>query len=273
MRKKVCSKETIKMKIKSPKVVGVRSQHAVDETNEAFKMFRFVSTTAEAPELEVRGPRAPLASKATSRTENKNENKAPPKIKETTFENSEGKETFDEEPTMMECQVKTQDAKPLGKDVEMEEDVKNLSKRAESRAEQLAVANAVDSVKSELEQTGAVNTTLREGRFKKIVAPVKKEDSNESFKKEIKARIPNQRAEEGRGQEMPSYMIKQLITSPSNKADDANPRALRKNTGEPREKLFVFAIFQRFITLFGISAFPCAFTFYFTLTLGRFIMC
>ena len=88
----------------------------------------------------------------------------------------------------------------LDSEVERTIGTKILSTKAKTRAEQGTSAGVLDSVKSELEQTGAVNTTLREGRFKKIVAPVKKEDSNESFKKEIKARIPNQRVEEGRGQ-------------------------------------------------------------------------
>ena len=82
-----------------------------------------------------------------------------------------------------------------------------------------------------------MNTTLGEGGFKKIVAPVKKEDKEASNDKN-KAGILGEKAEEGRGQEMPSYMIKQLITSPSNIADAAKTRALNREAGEPREESF-----------------------------------
>ena len=102
---------------------------------------------------------------------------------------------------------------------EKEEDVKNLSNRAESRAEQLAVANAVDSVKNKLEQTGAVNTTLGDGRFKKIVAPVKKEASEETSPTKIKARVHGDKADEGRTRQMVGYKTKQLVTSLSDKAE------------------------------------------------------
>ena len=111
------------------------------------------------------------------------------------------------------------DVKDLDKDVEDEDDIETLGNKAENRAVQLASRRAAKSVKNELEQTGTVNTTLGDGSFKKIVAPEKKEASKETSPTKIKARILGEKAEEGRGQEMPGYTAEQPAASLSDKAE------------------------------------------------------
>ena len=90
------------------------------------------------------------------------------------------------------------------------------------RAGQLATADAAGSVMNDPEKAGTVNTTLEDGELRVIVAPVKKEASEETPNDKTKARILGTRAaEEGRDRKMSGYKIKQMITSLSEKADDA----------------------------------------------------
>ena len=70
-----------------------------------------------------------------------------------------------------------------------------------------------------------MNTTLEDGELRVIVAP-ENEASEETSIDKIKAGILGPRAEEGRDQKMSSYKIKQLITSLSDKADDATTEVL-----------------------------------------------
>ena len=104
------------------------------------------------------------------------------------------------------------------------------------RAGRQVVANAVDPVKSDPEKAGTVNTTLEDGELRVIVAPEKKEASKETSNDKIKAGILGPRAEEGRDRKMSGYKIKQMITSLSEKADDAKTDVLSEKADEPEEE-------------------------------------
>ena len=78
-----------------------------------------------------------------------------------------------------------------------------------------------ESVMNDPEKAGTVNTTLEDGELRVIVAPEEKEASEETFNDKTKARILGPRAEEERDRKMSGYKIKQMITSLSEKADDA----------------------------------------------------
>ena len=113
----------------------------------------------------------------------------------------------------------SEDVKTHSKEVG-ESDVETLTKKAKIRTEQLVIARAAESVKSDPGKAGTANTTLEDGESRKIVAPESEATEKASIKK-FKARILGKKAEEGRDQEMSSYKTKQLVTSLSEKADDA----------------------------------------------------
>ena len=79
-----------------------------------------------------------------------------------------------------------------------------------------------------------MNTTVEDGVLKKVVAP-ENEASKEATIDETKARILGEKAEEGRDQEMSSYKTKQLVTSLSEKADDAITKVPGKEANEPEK--------------------------------------
>ena len=229
-------------------------------------MFKFESFAAYVPELEVRGPQALATTATTStKTETKeNENKASLEIKEDAIEDNEetvlellsyaaarkilkttpeeGDEGFEgppfrqslEEDDASEASGKqNDDASDASKDdikilddkVEDEDDIESLSTKAEIRARQGTNAWVPDPVMNDLEKVGTVNTTLEDGELKVIVAP-EEEESKDTSANQIKTRILGPRIEEGRDQKMSGYRIKQLITSLSDKADDATTEVL-----------------------------------------------
>ena len=109
---------------------------------------------------------------------------------------------------------------PFGKDVE------TLSNKVENRAVQGTSARVLESVRSDFEEAGTANATLEDGELKEVVAPVKKEASEETSPMKTKARIHGDKADEGTNQEMLGYMTKQLVASLSEKANDATIGAL-----------------------------------------------
>ena len=113
----------------------------------------------------------------------------------------------------------SKDVNSLSKEVG-ENDVEILSNKAKIRAEQLVIARAAESVKSDPGKAGTANITLEDGESREIVAPESEATEKASIKK-FKARILGKKAEEGRDQEMSSYKTKQQVTSLSRKADDA----------------------------------------------------
>ena len=162
----------------------------------------------------------------------------------------EGDEGFEGPP----CRqfLEEEDASDASKDVrilnmkaEDQNDVESLSAKTESRAEQLAIARAADSVMSDLEKAGTVAEALEDVELKAIIAPESEEDPEdisengedpeEASIEKPKARILSKKAEEGRDQEMSSYKTKQLVISLSNKADDATIEVLSEKAEEQNE--------------------------------------
>ena len=79
-----------------------------------------------------------------------------------------------------------------------------------------------------------MNTTLEDGELRVIVAP-ENEASERTSTDKIKAAILGPRAEEGRDRKMSGYRIKQLITSLSEKANDATTKVLSEKADELNE--------------------------------------
>ena len=181
-------------------------------------MFKFESFPAYVPELEVRGPQTPAATATETKTEDENIESSL-EIREDTIEfkttPGEGDEGFEGPPyrqSLMEDDAseafKIEDAKPLDKEVEEDEDieslsedveeddaneaskikdikvlskeveeqddVKTLSAKAEIRARQGTNAWVPDPVKSDSEKAGTVEP-LEDGGLREIVAPVRRE--------------------------------------------------------------------------------------------------
>ena len=88
---------------------------------------------------------------------------------------------------------------------------------------------------SDPEKARTVDEPLEDGELGEIVAPVKKEASEETSNDEIKARILGNKTEEGKETEKSCYKIKQMITSLSEKADDAKTEILSEKAEESNE--------------------------------------
>ena len=83
----------------------------------------------------------------------------------------------------------------------VKDDIENLGDKTENRAVQGTNAWVPESVKSEPEQTGTAEP-LEDGRLRKIIAPVKKEASEETSPRKNKAKILSAKARGGSEAEM-----------------------------------------------------------------------
>ena len=127
--------------------------------------------------------------------------------------------------------------------VKEKEDVANLSNKVENRAEQLAIARAADPVKSDSVQTGTAKP-LEDGSRRKIVAPERKEDSENTSEDKTKAKILSNEARGGTETEKSGYTTEQPATSLNDKVEVPHEETIESeeieilsdNTGDSKKQ-------------------------------------